>query len=144
MWLQLKAIEKNPTKSKLQQLYTTRSTGKYCRCTCCVFPIGSKVKQNKSLNYYYRVQLTILLRIMPFVILVKLFFFSQSSSGQVKWIVKPSSGLLFPAVDYMRQKIIAELSPLDRASKPSVIIVDCTHFDKTDFTAAQVCTILTF
>ncbi|XP_025414085.1 sodium-independent sulfate anion transporter-like [Sipha flava] len=62
---------------------------------------------------------------------------TTNSTGHVKWIVKPSSGLMFPAVDYMRQKIIEELSPLDRASKPSVIIVNCTHFDKIDFTAAQ-------
>lgn len=56
----------------------------------------------------------------------------------MKWTIKPSSGLLFPAVDFMRQRIIAELSSSDRANKPNQIVVDCTHFDKTDFTAAQV------
>lgn len=65
--------------------------------------------------------------------------FQQSSSGRVKWIVRPSSGLLFPAVDYMRQKVITEFSTLDHnMNRPNIIVVDCTHFDKTDFTAAQV------
>lgn len=61
----------------------------------------------------------------------------ETNSGYVKWVVKPSSGLLFPAVDFMRQRIIAEMSSSERSNKPNLIIVDCLHFDKTDFTAAQ-------
>ncbi|XP_001949549.1 sodium-independent sulfate anion transporter [Acyrthosiphon pisum] len=61
----------------------------------------------------------------------------ETNSGHVKWVVRPSSGLLFPAVDYMRQRIIAEMSSSERPNKPNLIIVDCVHFDKTDFTATQ-------
>ncbi|XP_022178509.1 sodium-independent sulfate anion transporter-like isoform X2 [Myzus persicae] len=61
----------------------------------------------------------------------------ETNSGYVKWVVRPSSGLLFPAVDFMRQRIIAEMSSTERSNKPKLIIVDCVHFDKTDFTAAQ-------
>ncbi|XP_060861652.1 sodium-independent sulfate anion transporter-like [Metopolophium dirhodum] len=61
----------------------------------------------------------------------------ETNSGHVKWVVRPSSGLLFPAVDFMRQRIIAEMSSLEHPNKPHLIIVDCVHFDKTDFTAAQ-------
>ncbi|XP_022178528.1 sodium-independent sulfate anion transporter-like [Myzus persicae] len=61
----------------------------------------------------------------------------ETNSGCVKWVVRPSSGLLFPAVDFMRQRIIAEMSSSERSNKPKLIIVDCVHFDKTDFTAAQ-------
>ncbi|KAL4122633.1 hypothetical protein QTP88_014923 [Uroleucon formosanum] len=61
----------------------------------------------------------------------------ETDSGYVKWVVRPSSGLLFPAVDFMRQRIIAEMSSSERQNKPNLIIVDCVHFDKTDFTAAQ-------
>ncbi|XP_025204771.1 sodium-independent sulfate anion transporter-like [Melanaphis sacchari] len=61
----------------------------------------------------------------------------ETNSGYVKWVVRPSSGLLFPAVDFMRQRIIAEMSSSERPNKPNLIIVDCVHFDKTDFTAAQ-------
>ncbi|KAL5243165.1 hypothetical protein ACI65C_010575 [Semiaphis heraclei] len=61
----------------------------------------------------------------------------ETNSGNVRWVVRPSSGLLFPAVDFMRQRIIAEMSSSERANKPNLIIVDCVHFDKTDFTAAQ-------
>jgi len=62
---------------------------------------------------------------------------NTNSLGYIVWIVIPSSGLLFPAVDYMRQQIIAELSSMEKIKKPNLIIIDCIHFDKTDFTAAQ-------
>ncbi|VVC31761.1 SLC26A/SulP transporter domain,STAS domain,Sulphate anion transporter, conserved site [Cinara cedri] len=60
-----------------------------------------------------------------------------NSSGYVTWTVKPSSGLLFPAVDFMRQRIIFELSSIVPTNKPNLIVIDCIHFDKTDYTAAQ-------
>ncbi|XP_050432782.1 sodium-independent sulfate anion transporter-like [Adelges cooleyi] len=60
-----------------------------------------------------------------------------NSSGHGRWIIRPSSGLLFPAVDYMRQTIIAELSSVNYGERPKIVLVDCVYFDKTDYTAAQ-------
>ncbi|XP_050537919.1 sodium-independent sulfate anion transporter-like isoform X2 [Daktulosphaira vitifoliae] len=57
--------------------------------------------------------------------------------GTAQWVVRPSSGLLFPAVDYIRQKILTELVLVNTEDRPKTIIIDCTYFDKTDFTAAQ-------
>ncbi|KAG7210485.1 hypothetical protein KM043_012006 [Ampulex compressa] len=58
-------------------------------------------------------------------------------------LVRPSTGLMFPAVDYLRIYLIENLSvEPDKSSrsikkKPKDVVLDCQHIDKIDFTAAQ-------
>ncbi|CAL7934968.1 unnamed protein product [Xylocopa violacea] len=57
-------------------------------------------------------------------------------------LVRPSAGLLFPAVDYLRIYLLENLendpSKLLKTFKNSkIVVLDCKHIDKIDFTAAQ-------
>ncbi|XP_076624180.1 sodium-independent sulfate anion transporter isoform X1 [Colletes latitarsis] len=57
-------------------------------------------------------------------------------------LVRPSAGLLFPAVDYLRIYLIEHLANdhhklLKTFKNSKVVVLDCKHIDKIDFTAAQ-------
>ncbi|EFN81292.1 sodium-independent sulfate anion transporter [Harpegnathos saltator] len=57
-------------------------------------------------------------------------------------LVRPSAGLLFPAVDYLRTYLTEVLSKKYQSSlkNPKIlmnVVLDCEHIDKIDFTAAQ-------
>ncbi|XP_076752208.1 sodium-independent sulfate anion transporter [Xylocopa sonorina] len=57
-------------------------------------------------------------------------------------LVRPSAGLLFPAVDYLRIYLLENLendpSKLLKTFKNSkIVVLDCKHIDKIDFTAVQ-------
>ncbi|XP_029039363.1 sodium-independent sulfate anion transporter-like [Osmia bicornis bicornis] len=56
-------------------------------------------------------------------------------------LVQPSAGLLFPAVEYLRiyllENLAADQHKLQRTFKNSnVVVLDCKHIDKIDYTAA--------
>ncbi|XP_076655669.1 sodium-independent sulfate anion transporter [Halictus rubicundus] len=57
-------------------------------------------------------------------------------------LVRPSAGLLFPAVDYLRIYLIEHLANnqqklLKTFKNSRIVVLDCKHIDKIDFTAAQ-------
>ncbi|XP_032664642.1 sodium-independent sulfate anion transporter-like [Odontomachus brunneus] len=57
-------------------------------------------------------------------------------------LVRPSAGLLFPAVDYLRIYLTEVLSKKYQSSLKNSrvltnVVLDCEHIDKIDFTAAQ-------
>ncbi|XP_014476440.1 PREDICTED: sodium-independent sulfate anion transporter-like [Dinoponera quadriceps] len=57
-------------------------------------------------------------------------------------LVRPSAGLLFPAVDYLRMYLTEVLlkkyqSSLKNPKPFTNVVLDCEHIDKIDFTAAQ-------
>ncbi|CAK9801330.1 Sodium-independent sulfate anion transporter [Anthophora plagiata] len=57
-------------------------------------------------------------------------------------LVRPSAGLLFPAVDYLRIYLIENLANdhhklLKTFKNSRVVVLDCKHIDKIDFTAAH-------
>ncbi|XP_076234572.1 sodium-independent sulfate anion transporter [Calliopsis andreniformis] len=57
-------------------------------------------------------------------------------------LVRPSAGLLFPAVDYLRIYLIENLANdhhklLKTFKNSKIVVLDCKHIDKIDFTAAQ-------
>ncbi|XP_017798692.1 PREDICTED: sodium-independent sulfate anion transporter-like [Habropoda laboriosa] len=57
-------------------------------------------------------------------------------------LVRPSAGLLFPAVDYLRIYLIENLANdhnklLKTFKNSKVVVLDCKHIDKIDFTAAH-------
>uniref|UniRef100_A0A8D8M7I3 Sodium-independent sulfate anion transporter n=2 Tax=Cacopsylla melanoneura TaxID=428564 RepID=A0A8D8M7I3_9HEMI len=62
------------------------------------------------------------------------------------WIFEPSGGLLFPTVDYLREVVLSKLVEENnknkvfhksRAAGDVYIIINCSHIDKTDYTAAR-------
>ncbi|XP_066587801.1 sodium-independent sulfate anion transporter-like isoform X2 [Prorops nasuta] len=57
-------------------------------------------------------------------------------------LVRPSSGLLFPAVDYLKLYLTETLmedhkTPLKNHEKLTNVVLDCGYIDRIDFTAAQ-------
>lgn len=79
--------------------------------------------------------------------------FSSSSTLQTPTLsyilVQPSAGLLFPAVEYLRIYLLENLATdqhkLLRTFKNSnVVVLDCKHIDKIDYTAAHVRAIFYF
>ncbi|OAD55739.1 Sodium-independent sulfate anion transporter [Eufriesea mexicana] len=57
-------------------------------------------------------------------------------------LVRPSAGLLFPAVDYLRMYLLENLANdhhklLKTFKNTKNVILDCKHIDKIDFTAAR-------
>ncbi|XP_017892165.1 sodium-independent sulfate anion transporter-like [Ceratina calcarata] len=57
-------------------------------------------------------------------------------------LVRPSAGLLFPAVDYLRTYLLENLAKdpnklLKTFKNSKTVVLDCEHIDKIDFTAAQ-------
>ncbi|XP_054007731.1 sodium-independent sulfate anion transporter-like [Hylaeus anthracinus] len=57
-------------------------------------------------------------------------------------LVRPSAGLLFPAVDYLRIYLIEHLDNanpklLKTFKNSKIVVLDCKHIDKIDFTAAH-------
>lgn len=58
-------------------------------------------------------------------------------------LVRPSAGLLFPAVDYLRIYLLENLAKdhqklLKTFKNTKIVVLDCKHIDKIDFTAARV------
>lgn len=58
-------------------------------------------------------------------------------------LVRPSAGLLFPAVDYLRIYLLESLTTdrekvLKTFKNWKTTVLDCGHIDRIDFTAAQV------
>ncbi|KAK1124251.1 hypothetical protein K0M31_006625 [Melipona bicolor] len=58
-------------------------------------------------------------------------------------LVRPSAGLLFPAVDYLRIYLLENLANehhklLKTFKNTKIVVLDCKHIDKIDFTAARV------
>jgi hypothetical protein len=67
------------------------------------------------------------------------------------WLFEPSGGLLFPTVDYLREVVLSKIYEDNnknkmlhrtRAAGDVYIIINCSHIDKTDYTAAKVKTFL--
>ncbi|XP_003400635.1 sodium-independent sulfate anion transporter-like [Bombus affinis] len=57
-------------------------------------------------------------------------------------LVRPSAGLLFPAVDYLRIYLLENLANdhhklLKNFKNTKIVVLDCKHIDKIDFTAAH-------
>lgn len=57
-------------------------------------------------------------------------------------LVRPSAGLLFPAVDYLRIYLLENLAKdhqklLKTFKNTKIVVLDCKHIDKIDFTAAR-------
>ncbi|XP_031837112.1 sodium-independent sulfate anion transporter isoform X2 [Nomia melanderi] len=57
-------------------------------------------------------------------------------------LVRPSAGLLFPAVDYLRIYLLENLADdqqklLKTFKNSKIVVLDCKHIDKIDFTAAH-------
>ncbi|XP_019888316.1 sodium-independent sulfate anion transporter [Ooceraea biroi] len=57
-------------------------------------------------------------------------------------LIRPSAGLLFPAVDYLRTHLTEALSDKYQSSQKNPntltnVVLDCEHIDRIDFTAAQ-------
>ncbi|KOX79689.1 Sodium-independent sulfate anion transporter [Melipona quadrifasciata] len=57
-------------------------------------------------------------------------------------LVRPSAGLLFPAVDYLRIYLLENLANehhklLKTFKNTKIVVLDCKHIDKIDFTAAR-------
>nr|XP_012230213.1 PREDICTED: sodium-independent sulfate anion transporter-like isoform X1 [Linepithema humile]XP_012230214.1 PREDICTED: sodium-independent sulfate anion transporter-like isoform X1 [Linepithema humile] len=57
-------------------------------------------------------------------------------------LIRPSAGLLFPAVDYLRTYLTRALyneyqSSLKSRNNLTTVVLDCEHIDKIDFTAVQ-------
>lgn len=62
-------------------------------------------------------------------------------------LVRPSTGLLYPATDYLRTYLTETLSDkyqniLKDSNALANVVLDCNHIDKIDFTAAQVSELL--
>ncbi|KAI5729085.1 hypothetical protein M8J77_025149 [Diaphorina citri] len=62
------------------------------------------------------------------------------------WLFEPSGGLLFPTVDYLREVVLSKIYEDNnknkmlhrtRAAGDVYIIINCSHIDKTDYTAAK-------
>ncbi|KAI5698729.1 hypothetical protein M8J75_011234 [Diaphorina citri] len=65
---------------------------------------------------------------------------------KVFWLFEPSGGLLFPTVDYLREVVLSKIYEDNnknkmlhrtRAAGDVYIIINCSHIDKTDYTAAK-------
>ncbi|CAG2063342.1 unnamed protein product, partial [Timema podura] len=61
-----------------------------------------------------------------------------SPGGSEYVLVTPSSGLLFPAVDFVREAVAAaSLEGGPHHTKDLPVVVNCRHVQRVDFTAAQ-------
>ncbi|XP_068084197.1 sodium-independent sulfate anion transporter [Anabrus simplex] len=59
-------------------------------------------------------------------------------SGGLEYIlVTPSAGLLFPAVDFVREAVAKASNPEDEEGANLTVVVNCKHMHRADFTAAQ-------
>lgn len=55
------------------------------------------------------------------------------------WHVLPKGSLLFPAIDHMRQTIVAKtLDTSEGGVRTRAIVLDCSLVTRSDFSAAQV------
>ncbi|XP_018905688.2 sodium-independent sulfate anion transporter [Bemisia tabaci] len=62
----------------------------------------------------------------------------KTTTGLEYWIFTPCSGILFPAVDFLRQTIVEHvLSQSTESSSLTYIVIECSHIHKIDITAAQ-------
>lgn len=64
--------------------------------------------------------------------------FLQSPINYV--LVRPTAGLMFPAVDYLRTYLTRALSEHQNSLEtlPTYVVLDCGHISEMDFTGAQV------
>ncbi|XP_054284066.1 sodium-independent sulfate anion transporter-like [Macrosteles quadrilineatus] len=51
----------------------------------------------------------------------------------IYWVVQPHGSLLFPAVDYVWDKIVTKV----KEGEPTTLVLDCSYILHTDFTAAK-------
>lgn len=81
---------------------------------------------------------------MPQIFFFSFSFFLSPQAPTLNYIlVRPSAGLLFPAVDYLRIYLLENLANehhklLKTFKNTKIVVLDCKHIDKIDFTAARV------